>query len=79
MDKVVEATEIAYEDLGAENMHNQKNCGEISLGKLRHIGKRNPIGVDISTTCHNKYRRRVCGSGGDGDIVHRNNTIKYPK
>ena len=38
---------------------------EIYLGKLCRGGTRNPTGVDISTTRHNKYGGHIFGCGED--------------
>ena len=55
--------EIAYEEVGVEHLHDQKNCRKISPRNLCRGGTRNPIRVDISTTRHLGHRGRVCRSG----------------
>ena len=57
--------EIAYTDMGEDNWHDQQNHGEISLGELHRGGTRNPIRVDISTTCHLGRGGCVFRSGED--------------
>ena len=57
--------ERAYVDVGAEHFHDQKNHGEISLGKLCHSDIHDPIGVDTSTTHQDIYGRFICGSVND--------------
>ena len=58
-------SEKAYEDVGEEHMHGQKNHSKISQGKLCRIGTRDPTGADISTMRHKEYGIRICGSGED--------------
>ena len=59
------SSEKLYGDVGAEHPHNHRDRGEITPGKLRRGGTWYPIGVDISTTCHKEYRRRIYGSVED--------------
>ena len=51
--------------MGAEYSHVQKNSGDIPPGKLRRGGTCDTIKMDISTTRHEEYGRRVHGSGED--------------
>ena len=57
--------ERACIDVGAENFHDQQNCGEIYPGELCRGDTRDPIRVDISTTRNMGYGGHVCGSGED--------------
>ena len=49
--------------MGKEHVHDQKNFGEISSGKLRRVGMSDPIRVDIFVTYDKKHGVCDCGSG----------------
>ena len=50
--------------MGEEHSQYQRNHGEISPGNVRRGGTLDPIGVDILTTHHKEYGRRIHRSGG---------------